>query len=162
MTLSENKPIKTEDFCDAKRLISNYGKLFNTDKLSDFKFICSDEKEIPAHRFVLIAHSPVMYKMLMAPMIESKSHQAKLDDIDGDTMLEVLRFLYTGKVEDVKTLAPNLLYCAEKYEMTELKNFAADSMANNLTIDNVLEYCALAERYNQINLLEKCIVFMKK
>jgi speckle-type POZ protein len=124
--------------------------------------VCSDGKEIPTHRFVLVAHSPVMYKMLMAPMLESKTHTAKLDDIDGETMLEVLRFLYTGKVEDVDFLAPSLLYCAEKYELKDLKNYAATSMSKNLTLDNVLEYFTLADRYEEENLLAKCLFHIKQ
>jgi len=141
---------------------TNYEKLFNSETLSDFKFICSDGKEIPAHRFVLIAHSPVMYKMLMAPMIESKTHTAKLDDIDGETMLEVLRFLYIRKVENTERLAPNLLYCAEKYELNELKNYAAASMSKTLSIDNVFEYYELANRYKEKGLLEACLYYIKR
>lgn len=93
-------------------ILLNYGKFFNSETLSDFKFICSDGKALPAHRVILAAHSPVLQTMLMTPMSESKSKTCQLDDIDSKTMLEVFRFLYTGNIENIETLAPNLMYCA--------------------------------------------------
>lgn len=144
------------------KLLSNYGKLFNTETLSDFKFICSDKTKIPVHKFVLIAHSPVMFKMIMSPMKEAKTQSVKLEDIDGETMMEVLRFLYTGTIENIENLAPDLLFCADKYELNELKSYAARAMANSLTVDNVLEYYTLADRYDEEYLLGKCVGFIKK
>lgn len=76
--------------------------MFNTETLSDFKFICSDKVKIPVHKFMLIAHSPIMFKMMMSPIKEAKIQSATLDDIDGETMMEVLRFLCTGTVENIE------------------------------------------------------------
>jgi hypothetical protein len=143
-------------------LPSSYEEFFNSETLSDFKFICSDGKALPVHRLVLAANSPVMHAMLMTPMSESKSQTCNLDDIDGVTMLEVLRFLYIGKIENIEGLAPNLLYCAEKYQIHFLKRFVIQSMIKQLHSNNVLKYLECADRYNDVLLFDFCVFFIKR
>lgn len=98
----------------------------------------------------------------MSPMKEAESKKAKLEDINSETMLEVLRFLYIRKIQNVENLAPNLLYCAHKYELNDLKTHVAQVMVNNLNLDNVLKYYTLADLYEERTLLKTCMYFIKR
>jgi len=134
---------------------------FNTKAFSDFKFICSDGVEIPAHRLICSAYSPVMKAMFNTEMKEAKDCIVYVTDIDGKTMNEVLRFIYTQNVCCIDTLALDILYAAEKYGLDELKNLCLTKMTDNISIDNALEYFFLADRYNNNDLLQSSISFIK-
>lgn len=128
---------------------------------NDFTFVCSDGKELRANKAILSVSSSVMKKMFESPMIESKKMTAVLDDIDSDTMIAVLRFIYCGKAENIDRLAPKMLYCAEKYNLKELKEFCLKFLLKNVSKDNVIEYITLADRYDtKLNLLERCLLVL--
>ncbi|KAG5676302.1 hypothetical protein PVAND_006149 [Polypedilum vanderplanki] len=138
-------------------LLLNYAKLFNSIDYSDFTCISSDGKEFPVHSNILAAQSPVFDKMFKANMSESKSKSGKFNDIDGDTFLEFLRFIYTGQVENLEDIASSVIYAADKYEIIELKKLCAESLMENLSVENVLEILILADHFNEKLLLTECI-----
>jgi len=134
---------------------------FESKSFSDFKFVCSDGIEISAHRLILAAFSPVMKRMLEIDMIEANSGIANLTDIDGETMIEILRFMYTQDVENIKNLAPKLLYGAKKYELEKLEELCVLSMMKNLSKENAIEYFLLADQYDLPGLLEHAAKLIK-
>ncbi|KAG5671344.1 hypothetical protein PVAND_001547 [Polypedilum vanderplanki] len=140
--------------------LRNYTKLLNSNDFSDFTCISSDGKEFPIHCCILAAESPVFEKMLKADMSENKSKIVKIEDVDGDTFLELLRFIYTKEVENLKNVASSLIYAAEKYEINELKKLCTESLIENLTVDNALETLVLADRFNEKTLLCECLQFI--
>ncbi|KAL7017739.1 hypothetical protein ACKWTF_010500 [Chironomus riparius] len=157
ITLTPKTPESAEK-CGSNCMIKNYGSFLDSEKLSDFKFVCSDNVEISAHRFVLLANAPIMYKMLP----KSDPQNRKKVDEDGETIMQVLRFLYTGKLDNILNMELKLIKCADKYELEKLKAFVAQLMIKNITIDNVLDYFELADEYDEDELLEKCIFFIHK
>ena len=80
-------------------MVNDFGKLFLDSNTSDIVLICKGE-EINAHRLVLGARSPVFHAMLRSKMMESTSREIKIDDADNDVLTEMLRYMYTAKVED--------------------------------------------------------------
>ena len=50
-------------------------------------------------------------------MIEGKSNRVKIDDVDADVMTEVLRFIYTGKINNIEKMADLLLPVADKVSL---------------------------------------------
>lgn len=150
--------------CESNKLLldlrSKFSELFVSKFNSDFKFICSDGMEIPAHSIVLATNSSVFRSMLDTPMTESKDRVAKLDDIDGETMTEILRFMYTREVLNIDSLAHKLLYGAEKYELEILKEICTVHMIKNLNIDNAIDYFVIAERYDLKDLLSHSMSFI--
>jgi speckle-type POZ protein len=47
-------------------------------------------------------------------MIEGKSNRVKIDDVDPDVMTEVLRFIYTGRINNIEKMSDLLLPVADK------------------------------------------------
>ena len=139
-----------------------YSKYHNSDNFADFSFICSDGVKIPAHRLMISANSPMMEAMLATSMTESSSQQVKVDDINSNTMIEILRFIYTKNLLYINNdQIIELLYGAEKYQLPDLKDFCKKTMINNISIDNIFEYYSVADQYDLKDLLECCIRFIK-
>jgi len=92
---------------------------------------------LKAHCLVLKASSSAFATMLTA---ESKESPAELDMKEYDTKLveEMLRFLYTGEVGDLPTVACELLPIASKFELQGLKAYCLQQMTQDLTVDSAV------------------------
>ena len=78
--------------------------IFNSELLSDVKFVVSvsteqreSKKVIPAHKFVLAISSPVFFAMFFGQMAETKD-SIELPDCEYESLLEFFRFLYSDEV----------------------------------------------------------------
>ena len=77
----------------------------------------------PAHKAVVAARSPVFNKIFTTEMLESKTDQVKIDDIQPDIFEIFLKFLYSGMLTKTSTEKnQQLLYVAEKYQVETLTN----------------------------------------
>ncbi|XP_023314034.1 protein roadkill-like [Trichogramma pretiosum] len=70
------------------------------ENLADIKLQTAEIKEIPAHRVVLAAASPVFKAMFSHDMLENKSQSVDMTDINYEAAVEMLRYIYTGSVKD--------------------------------------------------------------
>jgi speckle-type POZ protein len=129
--------------------------LFSKD-FSDVTLVSSDGKEIPVHRCILAARSSVF-----KTMVEKKSGVIVVDDIDGETMREMLRFIYTGTVENFETIALKLIYAAEKYDLPDLKSMCDTKLTKQISQENVLEYLKLAEKSDLNELFFRSMDFIQ-
>jgi speckle-type POZ protein len=100
--------------------------------------------------------------MFDAQMKESKTKTVHINDIKGKVLQEMLRFMYTGKIEDVKANASALIFAAEKYDIKELKDLCVSSLIKNLSTTNIFDTIIIADRYNESMLLYECIEFIRK
>ncbi|KAG5683312.1 hypothetical protein PVAND_012598 [Polypedilum vanderplanki] len=140
-------------------LTKKYEDFYLNDSFSDIKIISQDEVSFPAHRIFLSNHSKVFKQMLTTDMIEKRSNQINIEDADGDTIKEFLRFIYLGEVEDKKQVLP-LFYLAEKYEISALKSYCAYLSINHTCYENVLELIDLAEKCNENLMFFNCVKFI--
>lgn len=128
--------------------------------MSDFAFICSDGVRINAHKFILAVQSSVMLKMFTTSLSDVNKNEVVLNDIDSETMLEMLRYMYCNKIENFEALATKLLYCAEKYDLEELKTLCFFEMIDNLSLNNVIPYLTAFDLYGSDVLVEHLIRFI--
>jgi hypothetical protein len=98
--------------------------------------------------------------MFESEMEEARTNEVKIDDIEGNIVLEMVRFIYTGEVENMKDHAKDLLYAAEKYELNVLKKKCVESLSVHLNMKNVFKTLILADHFNAENLLYDCVGFM--
>jgi len=142
-------------------LISRYEKLFNNEKYKDFTIVTSDKKEIRVHKNVVCNLSPVFDKMLEVELSEHKEGRVIVDDVDYETMLELMRYFYYGNVHNTRIVAGKLLYAAEKYDVPRLKPACVASLADCLSTNNVIETLILADLQRENDLKTYCIKFIK-
>ena len=115
----------------------------------------------PAHKVVLATGSPVLQAMLQSEgFIENKTNILQIDDLEPPIVKEMLRFLYTDRVEKMDELAKDLLVAADKYLITTLKSLCQVQLGGAITIDNCLELFVLADSHSVSDLKKLTINFI--
>jgi hypothetical protein len=142
-------------------LADKYSHLFNTNAFSDFACISFDNKVFPVHHTILSEVTPTFHAMLNSQMIENGSNMARVD-VNGVVLHEILRFIYTGSVENIERHASQLLLAAEEYKMRELMDLCVWTLIKNLSEFNIFPTFTLADRCSNKLLYYECINFIKR
>lgn len=95
------------------QIADDFQALFETGKLSDMKIVFG-QKEFAAHKLILAARSPVLGNLLKFNFKVDEETRLILKDIDEETGEELLRYIYTEKVFNLKRHARSLLIAADK------------------------------------------------
>jgi hypothetical protein len=151
------EPENKVSITDRQHLVM-YKDYFITKSYSDLTIICSDGIEIQAHRVILAMASHVFKEMIDL----NPSNIIQVDDIDTKTMTEILRYIYSYEVKDIEKFAPKLIFGAEKYRLSGLKDHCAASMIKNLSPKNAVDYFLLADQYDVKDLLNCCFKFIQE
>lgn len=104
-------------------------------------------REFSAHKIILAVRSPVFRAMFRHDMEESRTNRVEIEDIDGECMCEVLRYIYTGKIEKMEQLASSLLSASEKYHMDDLKAACENGLYKCLTPENAADILILSDTF---------------
>ena len=91
---------------------------------------------------------------------EAEENKVEVVDIDADTFGDMLIFMYSGKVENLKKNAENLMMAGDKYDLQELKQMAEESLSLNLGVDNVLDVLVTAYLLDATNLKTLAMKFI--
>ncbi|KAJ8675308.1 hypothetical protein QAD02_011094 [Eretmocerus hayati] len=150
IVLSEILAIDRPEFLNFLPKPCNHEEYVNNEKLSDVKIIMKG-KTIHAHK-ILMSTYRVFAAMFEHNMKESTQNIIDVDDIEFDVMLELIRFIYTGKIHGMEMIAQDLLIAADKYDICELKDQCSKYLCCTLSIHNVLQLMNFANKYNDISL----------
>ena len=113
-------------------------------KFTDWNLVCEDQK-IPCHRFLLGARSPVFQRMFeQTGFTENKASQTEIKDLHLSTLEDLIKFIYTDKIDCEKCNIANLFVAADKYDIQELRSQCEAIMMQQLNTDNCVEYFRLA------------------
>lgn len=117
-------------------------------------------KEYQAHKAVLAARSPVFAAMFEHEMEERKHNRVEITDVDADVLREMLRFIYTGKSNNLEKMADDLLAAADKYALERLKVMCEEALCSGLSVDNAAEVLILADLHSADQLKAQAIDFI--
>ncbi|KAL7298423.1 hypothetical protein TKK_0008214 [Trichogramma kaykai] len=146
--------------CEVFKL--KFVRFFLSDHLSDVKLRTTCGKEIPAHKVVLAVASPVFKAMFDHDMLEKKSKSVDMTDVSYETAVEMLRYIYTGSVENQELFqAMDLLAVADKYQLEELKSVCEQMIGSNLSTENAVDILRVADKHNAKYLRKKAADFIK-
>ncbi|XP_078344860.1 BTB/POZ domain-containing protein 6-like [Oculina patagonica] len=158
-----------EKWQKAKASITERGLfMFNNELLSDVSLVVrasSDEGErkakqtkmaIPAHKFVLSICSPVFLAMFCGELAD-KSDSVDLPDCEYEGLLEMLRYMYSGKAELNENNVMQVLYVAKKYIVLPcLADECVRFLHKNVNTGNVFCVLSHAQQYNEKDLEDQC------
>jgi len=133
--------------------------LFETQTLSDIK-VCVQGTEIPAHKAILAARSPVFCAMFVHDTMEHKESCVEIKDLRPEVVNGMLRYIYTGHMSQLKTMAEELLVAADKYAIAGLKLQCEDVLGSNLTVQNACSTLILADTHSCENLKTRAVKFI--
>ncbi|XP_023318681.1 speckle-type POZ protein-like isoform X1 [Trichogramma pretiosum] len=143
--------------------IVNFGVLFLSEEFSDVKIKISDTHDIPAHKAILAPASPLF--MAMFRHDESSGNQkssVKITIPNVNTVIDMLRFIYTGEVDGFETdQIIKLLEVAHDYHIENLKIKYGKMLCTKLSPANVIDILVSAHIYGVKNLEDEAIKFIK-
>lgn len=90
--------------------------------------------------------------MMETKLKEGEDKKAVIDDIDSRALKEFLRFLYCGRVCEIESIAVELMYAAEKYDIKDLKPLCTESLIKNISVKNAIETFILADLHHEEDL----------
>ena len=141
--------------------------MFNNDLLSDVSLVVrgsSDKGEpaakkskmaIPAHKVVLSICSPVFFAMFCGELAE-KSDSVDLPDCQYEGVLEMLRYMYSGKARLNENNVMQVLYVAKKYMVNSMVHHCIEFLLENLNPGNVFCVLSHAQQYDEKVLVDQC------
>ena len=144
--------------------------LFNNEVMSDVKFVvstyasnvretpraCKEAKMvIPAHKFVLAISSPVFHAMFYGKMAET-TDSVELPDCEYESVLEMLRYLYSDRAELNGSNVMQVFYLAKKYMVPSLADKCSKYLRENIDGSNVFSILLHAKRFEENKLEDRC------
>jgi BTB/POZ domain len=137
--------------------LAHFSKMLDDQLLTDVNFIVGGRK-FGAHLAVLVAASPVMAAMFgRENYLEGQSKTARIDDVDPEVFLQMLRYLYTGVAPKMSKYVEDLFAVADKYQISTLKMECEQLMVSSLKVDNVVRRLELAYAHSASTLLEAAL-----
>ena len=128
---------------------------------SDITLVAEDV-EVPAHMSVLSARSPVFAAMFRNDMEERNNRTAHIKEMRLDVLMEMLRFMYTGCVNNLEGMLCELLAAADMYDVYSLKLFCEDEIVSSIDEENVSEVLILAEQCDSPELKKQALKFIEE
>lgn len=144
--------------CD---MCTQFGSLLSSGELSDVTLVVGRE-ELKAHKLVLSTRSPVFKTMFQVNMKEKLTNRVKIEDVGLPVLQEMLTFIYTGKSPNLKNMASELLFAADKYQLDRLKLMCEEELCSQLNEKNASQTLELADRHNATQLKEFCRDFIAR
>lgn len=114
-------------------------------------------KEVFVNKCILSMSSEVFAAMFQSDMEEKQKNYCIIEDIESNVFEELIHYIYTQRIGNIKPLASNLLTAAEKYGIGELKSICEVFVLAALTDKNAIETLLIADQNNCIELKNKVI-----
>merc|ERR1719429_456087 len=137
---------------DMEQLLENTG---STDTV-----IMVQEQEIRCHKLILSARSPVFRAMLQSDMVERQNGVIMIEDAGVEEVEQMIRYMYTAKIDHQYSKVKELLVLANKYQVLELVNYCSSRIFESLTEDNALEIGMFGEMHNSEVLINRCAKYI--
>lgn len=127
--------------------------------LADVTIVTSDLMTIRAHKMILV-RSPVFRAMFTNEMKEKINNEVVVKNFKHDIMQELLKYIYTDKVGDLRLIAGDLLVAADYYDLPELKKICIKALEENVNTSNFAHSLFVAERLQIISIREAVLKFV--
>merc|ERR1719369_1554234 len=87
-------------------------------------------------------------------MSENRSGKVDMKDLSLDVVRRLVKYMYTGRVENIYVKTEELLAGADKYNLTGLKRMCEDSLIAATNVNNWVDMIIVADLYHACNLRE--------
>ncbi len=96
---------------------------------------------------MLMTRSPVFKTMFQSGLSEAKANEVFISDVAPAVGKEMITYIYTDEVPNIETIAEELWFVAEKYQLPGLKALCENGLVNKLNCTNAAHFLLLAGRY---------------
>lgn len=153
--------IRVNNTNDAKvisllELSREFEQLVENEKFSDFS-IEIEGKTIRAHKCILAKRSEVCAAWFTTEKLQDR---VTLEKIRYDVFKELLRFMYSGKVNGLDAIAVELCTAAKLYRVNSLVDLCEKYLIEKLNPGNALKALKIVHQLKIVNLKPKIIDFI--
>ncbi|KAH3792837.1 hypothetical protein DPMN_146336 [Dreissena polymorpha] len=121
---------------------------------TDIEILVQD-RSFHCHRVVLAAVSRYFDAMFASGMRECKDGLVRLQDIEYNTFVDILDFVYSGKLNICEENAEELLRAATLFQIAPLHQKCQDFLLDHVTIENCIGAWRLAKSHECTELAKK-------
>lgn len=142
-------------------IINDLKEYVNNPFLSDINFLLNDKQDkIYAHKILLI-RVEYFKAMFSNDMRESNQSEIIIQDIDKQTFLWLLEFIYTDEIDDkIPIDYDNLFLAADRFGVNRLKKLCENCILANISIENAATILGLADAHHCIELKKKSLEYI--
>nr|XP_029709629.1 BTB/POZ domain-containing protein 6-like [Aedes albopictus] len=157
------KILQSVDFNYDIPIMERQESLINNRFQSDVTFLVGKKRQpIYAHKLLLIISSEYFNVMFNGNFKESNSEEIAINDVEPDIFLEILRFIYCGKVHLTIENVLEIFVHAQMYMLNELRQQSIEYFEKSIAFDNVLKFFAQNRLYELSFINEKCLKLIMK
>ncbi|XP_035214112.1 speckle-type POZ protein-like [Stegodyphus dumicola] len=155
---TEEKVQTLTTFC---KVFQDMHAMYRKPEQSDLIIVCED-LEIPVHKCVLSARSPVFAHMFRNVTNESTAeNRILITDVEPCVLEKLLQFLCSGWINlSSYSVACDLYYASVKYSVLELKDICREFINSSLSASIVTKTLSLAKKHENQKMLEKALIFV--
>ncbi|KAF8770255.1 TD and POZ domain-containing protein 1 [Argiope bruennichi] len=146
-TEQENRRLQDEKDLPVPKgiLIDNLKSMLNNSCFSDVKLRTNGQVYF-AHKCILSSRSTVFEAMFSNDMKEKMNDCVDIEDLNDDTVLRMLRYIYSAEVEELEwDSAAELYEAADKYQLLDLNGICSCYLKDNLQPSNACATLVLAD-----------------
>ena len=129
-------------------------------RFCDFSLECGN-LEIPVHRLLLAAKSPVFSAMFSEKFQEAKTGHAVIEDLEPKALQVLVKYCHTEQIDE-EDLTTDLLVAANKYMIPEVVEQCEDHLSKTMTVDNAIDYFLTASLHEAETLRTAAKKFITK
>jgi hypothetical protein len=146
----------------AQRTLLGLHAMFELKELCDVTLETEDGLSINVHRNVLAAASPYFRAMFTGQLLESSKSVIKLKDLEGESLQDIVEFMYTSSITINDDNVESLLNAASVFQVIEIVNVCCEFLKEQLHPSNCLGIAAVADRFSCEELLDEANKFTVK
>ena len=128
---------------------------------TDFTLVF-DGHEVPCHKHILAAASPVLRAMVENQHAEAITSKANIE-LSEEVGRAFVRFIYTGNMDEglLKDQAPAFLELGEMYDLREMKDSAEEELVVQLDKKTMVRLLSIGEIFRAEKLFEAALKMTK-
>ena len=144
-----------------KRKLNVLENVYNKMARTDFTLIFEGE-EVPCHKHILAAASPVLEAMVENKHREAIESKANIK-LSAEVGRAFLRYIYVGEVQEdlLKEHTSAFLEMGEMYELNELKDMAEKALLSQLDKENMVAMIYIGELFRADDIFEAALKMTK-
>ena len=125
--------MKSSSYVSAKIM-----KIMNDENTADLKITCGDKnnkKVFKVHKSFFCASSPVFRAAIESDMLEGRTGEIFIEEVDPGTLQEMIHYIYTGELTGANLNVQMMAWVADKYDLPGMMDLVFFKMKGDEVVD---------------------------